>query len=135
MQKALIGSAVAVLLFLGMPGSPGDYGVAAAQAQSADTESLLVGLETGHCEADNTFAIVVHGGAAFWRGGIHATKLPLMRQLLTDARSLLASGGRAIDIVEAVIASMENSGLYNAGKGAIANQAGAIELDASIMEC
>ena len=134
MHKVMIGAVLAVLLFLGIPGSPGDYALKPAQAQSADTESLLSGLETGHCEVDKTFAIAIHGGAAFWRGGIHAPKLPFMRQLLTDARSLLTSGARAIDIVEAVIASMENSGLYNAGKGAIANQAGAIELDASIMD-
>ena len=57
-----------------------------------------------------------------------------MQKTLIRARSLLATGARAIDVAEAVIASMENSGLYNAGKGAIANQAGAIELDASIMD-
>jgi len=102
--------------------------------ESADTESLLSELETGHCEVDSSFAIVIHGGAAFWRGAIHAPKIPLMRQILTDARSLLANGARAIDVVEAAIASMESSGLYNAGKGAIANQAGEIELDASIMD-
>ena len=134
MRNLMIGAGLAALLFLGIPGSPGDYGLKPAQAQSADAESLLSGLETGHCEVDSTFAIAIHGGAAFWRGGIHAPKIPLMRQILTDARSLLSSGARAIDVVEAAIASMENSGLYNAGKGAIANQAGVIELDASIMD-
>jgi beta-aspartyl-peptidase (threonine type) len=99
-----------------------------------EPENLLSGLETGHCEVDSTFAITIHGGAAFWRGGIHAPKIPPMRQILADARLLLANGARAIDVVEAAIADMENSGLYNAGKGAIANQAGGIELDASIMD-
>jgi isoaspartyl peptidase/L-asparaginase-like protein (Ntn-hydrolase superfamily) len=134
MQKVMIGAALTVLLFLGIPGSPGDYGLKPAQAQSADTERLLSGLETGHCEVDSTFAIVIHGGSVFWRGAIHASKIPLMRQILAAARSLLANGARSIDVVEAAIASMENSGHFNAGKGAIANQAGGIELDASIMD-
>jgi beta-aspartyl-peptidase (threonine type) len=57
-----------------------------------------------------------------------------MKQILSDARSALSSGARAIDVVEVVIAEMENSGLFNAGKAAIANQAGVMELDASIMD-
>jgi beta-aspartyl-peptidase (threonine type) len=102
--------------------------------ESADKVSLLSTLETGHCEVDDTFAIAIHGGSVFWRGAIHAAKIPLMRQVLTDARSMLANGARAIDVVESAIASMENSGHFNAGKGAIANQAVGIELDASIMD-
>ena len=102
--------------------------------ESADKESLLSALEIGHCEVDDSFTIAIHGGSVFWRGAIHATKLPLMRQVLTDARSMLAIGARAFDVVEASIASMENSGHFNAGKGAISNQATGIELDASIMD-
>ncbi len=102
--------------------------------ESTDSAGILAALETGHCEADDTFAIAIHGGSVFWRGAIHASKIPLMRQVLTDARALLADGARAIDIVGAAIASMENSGHFNAGKGAIANQAVEIELDASIMD-
>jgi len=134
MRNLMTGAVVAVLLFTGLFGSPGDFGVPAARAQSADSDSLLSGLETGLCTADDRFTIAIHGGAAFWRGAIHAPKIPVMQQILTDARSLLANGARAIDVVEAAIASMENSGHFNAGKGAIANQAGAIELDASIMD-
>ena len=100
----------------------------------ADRKSLLSALETGHCDADDTFTIAIHGGAVFWRGAIHASKIPVMRRILTDARRSLASGARAIDVVEAAVASMESSGYFNAGKGAIANQATGIELDASIMD-
>jgi beta-aspartyl-peptidase (threonine type) len=57
-----------------------------------------------------------------------------VQQALTEARAVLASGARAIDVVEAVVAGMENSGVFNAGKGAIANKAGVVEMDASIME-
>ena len=133
MQRVMIRVALAALLFLGIVGSHVGYGLTPAHAQSANIEVPLAKVETGHCEADDTFTIVIHGGSVFWRGN-HAPKIPFMQKTLTNARPLLAAGARAIDVVEAVIAGMENSGLYNAGKGAIANQAGVIELDASIMD-
>ena len=131
MQTVVTRAALAALLFTGIIGSHIGYGLNSAQAAGKD--SPVTWVKTGLCESDQTFTIVLHGGSVFWRGN-HAPKLPVMKQILTDARSALSSGARAIDVVEAVIASMENSGLYNAGKGAIANQAGVIELDASIMD-
>ena len=130
MQTVVTRAALAALLFTGIIGSH-VYGLNSVQAAGKDNPVTPV--KTGLCESDQTFTIVLHGGSVFWRGN-HASKLPVMKQILTDARSALSSGARAIDVVEAVIASMENSGLYNAGKGAIANQAGVIELDASIMD-
>jgi len=130
MRTVVTRAALAALLFLGIIGSQVGYGLNTAQAAGKDNPVIRV--ETGYCESDQTFTIVIHGGVAW--GGIHATKLPVMKQILSDARSALSSGARAIDVVEAVIAEMENSGLFNAGKAAIANQAGVIELDASIMD-
>jgi Asparaginase len=131
MQTVVTRAALAALLFTGITGSHVGYGLNSAQAAGKD--SPVTRMKTGLCESDQTFTIVIHGGSVFWRGN-HAPKLPVMKQILTDAHSALSSGARAIDVVEAVIAGMENSGLYNAGKGAIANQAGVIELDASIMD-
>jgi beta-aspartyl-peptidase (threonine type) len=131
MQTVVTRAALAALLFTGIIGSHIAYGLNSAQAAGKDNP--LTQVKTGLCESDQTFTIVIHGGSVFWRGN-HAPKLPVMKQILTDAHSALSSGARAIDVVEAVIAGMENSGLYNAGKGAIANQAGVIELDASIMD-
>jgi isoaspartyl peptidase/L-asparaginase-like protein (Ntn-hydrolase superfamily) len=130
MQTVVTRAALAALLFLGIIGSQVGYGLNTAQAAGKD--SPVTRVETGYCESDQTFTIVIHGGVAW--GGIHASKLPVMKQILSDARSALSSGARAIDVVEAVIAEMENSGLFNAGKAAIANQAGVMELDASIMD-
>lgn len=130
MRTVVTRAALAALLFLGIIGSQVGYGLNTAQAAGKD--SPVTRVETGYCESDQTFTIVIHGGVAW--GGIHASKLPVMKQILSDARSALSSGARAIDVVEAVIAEMENSGLFNAGKAAIANQAGVIELDASIMD-
>ncbi|HEX6177398.1 MAG TPA: isoaspartyl peptidase/L-asparaginase, partial [Thermoanaerobaculia bacterium] len=47
---------------------------------------------------------------------------------------ILARGGSSLDAVEAVIRIMEDSPLFNAGKGAVFTSAGTNELDASIMD-
>ena len=133
MQRVIIRNALAVLLFPGMIGFHIGYGMTRAHAQGTNIEIPLVKVETGQCESDDTYTIAIHGGLAYL-GNHHAAKISYMNPLLTEARSSLASGARAIDVVEAVISSMEDSGLFNAGKGAIANQAGVVELDASIMD-
>jgi hypothetical protein len=130
MHTVVTRTRLVALLLSGLIGS--QLGSSLNIAQAAGKDSPVTRLETGYCESDQTFTIVIHGGVAW--GGIHASKLPVMKQILSDARSALSSGARAIDVAEAVITEMENSGLFNAGKGAIANQAGVIELDASIMD-
>ena len=77
--------------------------------------------------------LVLHGGAVFSRND-QGPRVAFLQQALPEAHAALASGAKAIDVVEAVIAAMENSGVFNAGKGAIANRAGVVEMDASIME-
>ena len=60
-------------------------------------------------------------------------KLVGMETALKVGERILASGGTAVDAVVASVKHMEDSGLFNAGKGAIANKAGFVELDASLM--
>jgi beta-aspartyl-peptidase (threonine type) len=83
--------------------------------------------------------LVIHGGA----GTITRSKLkPELKQAYTQvlAQSLIAghavleAGGSGIDAVIAAIVVMEDSPLFNAGKGAVFSNAGRIELDASIMD-
>jgi beta-aspartyl-peptidase (threonine type) len=47
---------------------------------------------------------------------------------------VLARGGTSLDAVVAAVKILEDSPLFNAGKGAVFNHAGANELDASIMD-
>lgn len=83
--------------------------------------------------------LVIHGGA----GTITRARLKkdreqaytqVLEQSLAAGYSVLAAGGSSIDAVIAAIVVMEDSPLFNAGKGAVFSNAGRIELDASIMD-
>lgn len=85
------------------------------------------------------FALAIHGGA----GNITPHNLPpereqaardVLSQVLEAGHSLLQQGGRSLDVVEAVVRQLEDSPLFNAGKGACFTHEGRNELDASIMD-
>jgi beta-aspartyl-peptidase (threonine type) len=57
-----------------------------------------------------------------------------MRAALIEARAALGRGATSPDVVESVVRGFEDSGQFNAGKGAIANEKGFVETDASIMD-
>jgi len=79
------------------------------------------------------FAVVVHGGEISERVN-NPGRLDAMRTALATARAALASGGSSLDAVEEIVRGFEDSGLFNAGKGAIANERGVVETDAAIMD-
>lgn len=85
------------------------------------------------------FAIAVHGGAgAIPRSTMTSEREILYRQGLEDAINagdrVLASGGSALDAVEAAVRSLEDEPVFNAGRGAVFTNKGTIELDSSIMD-
>lgn len=89
--------------------------------------------------AQEEWAIIVHGGA----GRINPEVVPppaeaMYREALGEAldigSGILDEGGSSLDAVEAVIRYLEDNILFNAGKGAVLNEKGAAELDASIMD-
>jgi beta-aspartyl-peptidase (threonine type) len=129
MRAVALSLGVAALLWSGTMALRADT----AWAQEGDPQSPLAGVKIGLCETDDAFAVALHGGAVFSRRD-QAPKVAFLERLLPEARAALASGAKAIDVVETAIAAMEDSGVFNAGKGAIANQAGVVELDASIMD-
>jgi beta-aspartyl-peptidase (threonine type) len=57
-----------------------------------------------------------------------------LREALEIGRSMLEDGAGALDVVERVIAYLEDHPQFNAGKGAVFNADGRFELDASIMD-
>ena len=84
------------------------------------------------------WSIAVHGGAgekparmsaadeAGYRAGLAAA--------LDSGSSVLRTGGRALDAVEAAIRMLEDDPRFNAGRGAVFTDRGRVELDAAIMD-
>lgn len=84
------------------------------------------------------YALVIHGGAGtILKKNITPAQDSAYREALNQALSIgqeiLKSGGSSIDAVVKTINYMEDSPLFNAGKGAVFTNAGENELDASIM--
>ncbi len=89
--------------------------------------------------AEAPITIVIHGGAgALERGRYTPSEEAAYKAKLGEALdagyAVLESGGSALDAVEAAIVLMEDSPLFNAGKGAVFTYEGKNELDASIMD-
>ncbi len=84
----------------------------------------------------NIYAIVVHGGAGGYK--LNSEEEQLYKQEIEKALyagySILAGGGSSLDAVEEAIKVMEESPLFNAGRGSVLNEEGVVEMDASIME-
>ena len=81
-------------------------------------------------------AIAVHGGAgedsAFIKNNKEAYEAGLKEAIL-EGYAILQKGGSALDAVTAAVISLENNILFNAGRGSAFNNAGQVEMDASIM--
>jgi len=85
------------------------------------------------------FGLVIHGGAGYinpdtFTGEKKQKYISKLKEALTKGSSILEKGGSSLDAVEAVINILENSPLFNAGKGAVFTAEGTNELDASIMD-
>ncbi len=85
------------------------------------------------------FAIAIHGGAGtILKQNMTAEKEKAYRDTLTKALEIgyavLEKGGSSLDAVERTIRFMEDSPLFNAGKGSVFTNKGTNEMDASIME-
>ncbi|MGM0666628.1 MAG: isoaspartyl peptidase/L-asparaginase family protein [Bacteroidota bacterium] len=85
------------------------------------------------------WALVIHGGAGvITRDQMTAERDSAYRKVLNEAletgKLILSEGGTAIEAVEKTIHLMENSPLFNAGKGAVFTSSGTNEMDAAIMD-
>ena len=89
--------------------------------------------------AKPNFGLVIHGGAGtILRENMTPEKEEKYRAVLAEAiqvgHKILKMGGSSQEAVERTINIMEDSPLFNAGKGAVLNSNASIELDASFME-
>jgi L-asparaginase / beta-aspartyl-peptidase len=88
---------------------------------------------------DIQWGLVVHGGAGTLTPGsmtdeMEAEYRGAMEESLRAGHAVLAAGGSGLDAVVAAIHVLEDSPLFNAGRGAVFTAEGRNELDASIMD-
>jgi beta-aspartyl-peptidase (threonine type) len=102
--------------------------------------AALLALVPGMVRAqEHPIAIVMHGGAgtilrANMTPAMEARYRAEMKKALEAGYAVLEKGGHAPDAVVAAISVLEDSPLFNAGKGAVFTADGHNELDAAIMD-
>ncbi|WP_417854311.1 isoaspartyl peptidase/L-asparaginase family protein [Xanthomarina gelatinilytica] len=87
----------------------------------------------------NTFSMAIHGGAGTLVKGMMTPELEsrykqALKIALDKGYLILEAGGSAIEAVEEAVKLLEDSPLFNAGKGAVFTATGSHEMDASIMD-
>jgi L-asparaginase / beta-aspartyl-peptidase len=91
----------------------------------------------GAAPAGPEFVLVAHGGAGAYRNMpaelLEARRAAMVRAI-QKGYGILAGGGSGLDAVEATIRVMEDSGLFDSGRGAYYTRDGMPELDAAIMD-
>src|SRR5690554_6731909 len=85
------------------------------------------------------FSIAIHGGAGTLVKGMMTPEKEkeykaALELSLNQGYEILRNGGRAVDAVEEAVKQLEDSHLFNAGRGSVFTNAGTHEMDASIME-
>lgn len=101
--------------------------------------ALLIVLAPAVAAADPRIVLAVHGGAgtmpradtsAAQEAGLRAD----LERALKAGHAVIARGGGALDAATAAVLVLEDSPLFNAGRGAVLNAEGVAELDAAVME-
>jgi beta-aspartyl-peptidase (threonine type) len=85
------------------------------------------------------YALVIHGGAGYMDPNKADCEDNLkytnkLKEALRAGEEVLKSGGTSMDAIQIAIQILENSPLFNAGKGAVFSAEERNELDASIMD-
>ena len=96
---------------------------------------LIISCETVN---KNEFAIVIHGGAGTilkenMSDELETAYKDKMKEALEAGHYILKTSGTSIDAVEAAIKILEDSELFNAGRGSVLSNNEEVEMDASIM--
>jgi beta-aspartyl-peptidase (threonine type) len=90
-------------------------------------------------EKTENFGIVIHGGAGTilkenMSDSLEAAYKAKLKEAISAGYEILKNGGNSLEAVTHTINVMEDSPLFNAGKGAVFTHEGSNELDASIMD-
>src|SRR5271170_2883546 len=100
------------------------------------TTLVLLLLFAASAQPATNFVLVAHGGAGDYSSMTPQaieTRRDLMVKAIRAGYEILARGGASLDAVEATIRVMEDSGLFDAGRGAYYTKEGVPEMDAAIM--
>jgi beta-aspartyl-peptidase (threonine type) len=101
------------------------------------TSTILLSIDFAIAQNDDCkYALVIHGGAGSATKDMEVliARELVLGEALDKGSALLSSGGSSLDAVEAVIRILEDSPLFNAGKGAVLTATSTTELDATIMD-
>ena len=101
--------------------------------------AVFLAARPSDAETGGGIAIVIHGGAGtILKENMTPEREASYRAKLTEALEtgygILKKGGTSLDAVEASIRVLEDSPLFNAGRGAVFTNQGRNEMDASIMD-
>ncbi|HSW67880.1 MAG TPA: isoaspartyl peptidase/L-asparaginase [Bacteroidales bacterium] len=85
------------------------------------------------------YVLIVHGGAGnLTPENTTADQIEAvfsgLQNALDTGETILKAGGSALDAVEAAVRVLEDDSTFNAGRGAVLNAKGEVELDAAIMD-
>jgi isoaspartyl peptidase/L-asparaginase-like protein (Ntn-hydrolase superfamily) len=85
------------------------------------------------------FALAIHGGAGTMRRETMSADAERayragLRTALAAGYAVLHKGGPALEAVTAAVMALEDDPLFNAGRGAVFTSAGALEMDAAVMD-
>src|SRR5262245_14697713 len=118
----------------GTPGAP-------AADSRPDEQPQPPGKTPPSAPKETKTVLVIHGGAGVLtekemeKEGLRREDYEkALVKALTGGYQALKEGKTSVDAVEAAIREMEDSGLFNAGRGAAFTSDGRVELDAAIME-
>ena len=86
-----------------------------------------------------SWTLVIHGGAGSIEPGMlddadEAALIKGLEHALAAGSAVLASGGAALDAVEAAAIVLEDDPAFNAGRGSVLTYEGRIEMDAAVMD-
>ncbi|MGE5500274.1 MAG: isoaspartyl peptidase/L-asparaginase family protein [Syntrophothermus sp.] len=90
-------------------------------------------------QGNTRYRMVIHGGAGkIIKGSMTAEEesayIEKLKEALLKGHEILKNGGSSLDATEAAVNILEDSPLFNAGKGAVFNSKGKNELDAAVMD-
>jgi beta-aspartyl-peptidase (threonine type) len=105
----------------------------------AHGQSAVSNSKNQSSSAAASFSFVIHGGAGTitkqnMTPELEESYQTKLKEALLTGYQILKDGKPGLDAIEAAIRLLEDSPLFNAGKGAVLTSVGTVELDASIME-